>query len=96
MLPGAELNYVEGKSRLDICLPDKKVAIEYDSWHWHKGKVKKDRRRTIRLLKDGWKVLCIKSNTLVPEKDLVISNLSALCAERPYREIVMSGWGGGV
>jgi len=91
---GGVLNYPLGKLRLDVCIPDKKIVIEYDSWYWHKNKLNRDRKRALRLLKDGWKVLCIKANTMVPQQDVVAFHMGFLCSEQPYREIVMPDWEG--
>jgi very-short-patch-repair endonuclease len=45
--------------RLDVAVPDVKVALEAQGWRWHGGKAKtqQDRRRRNALVADGWFVL---------------------------------------
>jgi len=90
----AQLNYPVGRMNIDIAIPERKIAIEYNGWHWHKNRQDIDTSRTIELLDDGWKVLCIKSNASVPDKSIIDYCISALSPDCPYQEIVMPDWGG--
>lgn len=48
----AILNYPVGIFSIDIALPDKKIAFEYDSTYWHN--IKYDEWRQKQLENDGW------------------------------------------
>lgn len=54
-------NAVPGrKYRLDIALPDARLAIEVDGWEWHgkhKGDFTRDRERQNLLTLHGWRIL---------------------------------------
>ena len=45
---------------LDIYIPSKKIAIEYDGGYWHKNKEKKDLQKNKKCLKDGIKLYRIR------------------------------------
>lgn len=48
------------KYRLDIAIPDAKLAIEVDGWEWHgkhKGDFTRDRERQNLLTLHGWRIL---------------------------------------
>jgi len=48
------------KYRIDIALPDIKLAIEVDGWEWHgkhKGDFTRDRARQNLLTENGWHIL---------------------------------------
>ena len=41
---------------LDIYIPSKKIAIEYDGYFWHKDKIKKDLEKNLKCKSDGIKL----------------------------------------
>ena len=41
---------------IDIALPHRKIAIEYDCWYWHQDE-EKDRIRQEQLEKLGWRFI---------------------------------------
>ncbi len=45
--------YKEKGYELDIYIPSKKIAIEYDGYLWHKNKRKKDLEKNLKCKKDG-------------------------------------------
>ena len=45
---------------LDIYIPAKKIAIEYDGYYWHKNKTKKDLEKNKKCQKDGIKLYRIR------------------------------------
>ncbi len=47
---------------LDIYIPSKKTAIEYDGYFWHKNKAKKDLDKNLRCQKDGIKLYRIRED----------------------------------
>ena len=64
------LNYQEGRYSVDIVIMRKsqKIAVEYDCCYWHKGNEEYDAKRDNCLISCGWKVLHIKSRTLLPTR----------------------------
>lgn len=54
--PNAIMNDTIGWYCVDITIPDKKIAIEYDGSYWHQDK-KKDSERQKNLEKMGWKFI---------------------------------------
>ena len=58
--PQAKIEYWQIKYRIDIAIPDKWIAIEYDSAWWHDGREKEDAERQKLLENIGWKFLRYK------------------------------------
>ena len=52
--------YKEKGYELDVYIPSKKTAIEYDGYLWHKNKAKKDLEKNKRCKKDGIKLYRIR------------------------------------
>ena len=46
-------SYKEHGYELDIYIPSRKTAIEYDGYFWHKNKTKKDLEKNLKCQKDG-------------------------------------------
>lgn len=63
-LIGGELNYRVGRYAIDIAFPDTMVAIEYDGWYWHNEQ--HDQKRDAKLKEQGWRILRIKSESMLP------------------------------
>lgn len=53
-------SYREKGYELDVYIPSKKVAIEYDGYLWHKNKTKQDLRKNYNCVKDGIKLYRIR------------------------------------
>ncbi len=53
-------SYKEKGYELDVYIPSKKVAIEYDGYLWHKNKTKQDLRKNYNCAKDGIKLYRIR------------------------------------
>ena len=49
---------------LDVYIPSKKIAIEYDGYLWHKNKAQNDLRKNQKCLKDGIKLYRIREGLL--------------------------------
>ena len=45
---------------LDVYIPSKNIAIEYDGYYWHKNKAKKDLEKNLKCKKDGIKLYRIR------------------------------------
>lgn len=92
---GGTLNYIaDNGTRIDVALPKQKIAIEYDSWFWHSHRLDKDLKTTEALLKEGWRVLRIKSNAMIPQKGHMLCLMSSF-DETGYSEIILPDWGEG-
>ena len=52
--------YKENGYELDIYIPSKKIAIEYDGYFWHKNKVAKDLEKNLKSQHDGIKLYRIR------------------------------------
>ena len=91
-----ELNYPEGRYRIDIALfqHDCKIAIEYDSWYWHKNNLHRDQQRSNYLIDCDWRILRIKANCKLPSNDQLQTSIERLTAGSVYEEIVLDHWGG--
>ena len=55
-------SYREKGYELDIYIPTKKTAIEYDGYYWHKNKTKKDLEKNLACKKDGIKLFRIRED----------------------------------
>ncbi len=53
-------SYNEKGYELDIYIPSKKVAIEYDGYYWHKHRAKQDLKKNSKCVKDGIKLYRIR------------------------------------
>ncbi|MDK9702433.1 MAG: endonuclease domain-containing protein [Sulfuritalea sp.] len=80
-------NVVPGrKFRLDIALPDRRLAIEVDGWEWHgkhKGDFERDRQRQNLLTIHGWRILRFTAGQIQKEIDAVLATLEQACAALP-------------
>jgi DNA-directed RNA polymerase subunit RPC12/RpoP/very-short-patch-repair endonuclease len=56
--------YKEGGYELDIYIPSKKIAIEYDGYFWHQNKAIKDLEKNSKCEKDGIKLYRIREGLL--------------------------------
>lgn len=56
--------YKEKGYELDIYIPSKKVAIEYDGYFWHKNKATKELEKNLKCKKDGIKLYRIRDGLL--------------------------------
>jgi len=57
--PEAILEYPTLGYCIDVAIPNKKIAIEYDCWYWHQDK-ERDKTKDEILSKLGWKVFRFK------------------------------------
>jgi hypothetical protein len=73
--PTAILNHPSLNYSIDIAVPDKMIAIEYDGSYWHKNKENDDRRQK-ELEQQGWKF--IRYIDIVPQLDILISDIERL------------------
>jgi very-short-patch-repair endonuclease len=94
-LIGGKLNFLIGNVYVDICFPRNKIIVEYDGAYWHNNKIiqNKDRKRDEFLKSLGYRILRIKSNRLIPDKNELIYNLKLLKnGMHRYREIILKDW----
>ena len=60
----------------------RKVAVEYDEQFWHNEE--KDLAKTMRLMKDGWKVIRILVHNKFPDQNMLSYVKDALSTENDY------------
>lgn len=89
---GGELNYPCDSYRIDVALPDKMIAIEYDCWFWHGHKQNYDAQRDADLIAARWKVLHIKSNNQLPSKREIEKGIAQLIGGEEIIEIILDDW----
>ena len=72
--------FAVGLVNLDCLLlfNDKRIDIEYDGWYWHKNRQEQDKRRNYWLIRQGYKVLRIRSNYELPTKEQIIEGVDYL------------------
>lgn len=74
-------NFNANAGNIDVALryKGKKIAIEYDEWFWHKGHRNRDKKKTLKLIKDGWFVLRVRaSHGVLPSKRKISNSLEKL------------------
>lgn len=66
-------NFALGRISMDCLLnvDDVKIDVEYDGWHWHKNKQEYDKRRNYWVVDQGYKILRIRSNNLLPTHEQI-------------------------
>jgi hypothetical protein len=96
MLDG-ELNFRFNRYNIDVVLSIDGVAIavEYDSWFWHGHQQEYDTQRDEELLAAGWRILIVKSNTLLPTQEQIDTAITQLLIDQSRVEIVLVDWGNG-
>lgn len=89
-----EINYACGRCSMDIVVffENVFVNVEYDGWYWHQN-AQKDRARDEFLKTQGYKILRIKSSTMIPELTDLVDKIEFLrSGEYTYGEIVLPDW----
>ena len=96
MLDG-ELNVPCSVYRIDVAViaDGVNIAVEYDSWFFHAGKEEQETERDYVLIEAGWRVLHVRSNTLLPKSRQLDAAISRLLAGEVITEIVLEDWGQG-
>jgi len=74
IMNGVELNYPSKNFAIDIAVPKKMLAIEYDGSYWHKNKRKDCIRQNI-LEKEGWKFL--RYIDFIPSKENLVKDIKS-------------------
>lgn len=82
---------------IDVILISKgfKIAVEYYSWHYHKNRLDKDRRKRKELREAGFLTLRIKAGKLVPTREQLVRAINKLTSpkySRMWVEITLSDW----
>lgn len=90
-----ELNYPVGVFNLDIrlVLPNGiLIDLEYDGQYWHKNK-KKDYVRDVIVQKEGYRVIRIKSGSLLPTKEQLEEAINYVSQDNhTFSQIKLSDW----
>jgi hypothetical protein len=95
-LTGGEINHRVGDKAVDVAIfrDGVKVAIEYDCWYWHKNSGEKDERRVQWLISQGWRVLSIRANEMLPDLDTLQWAIQQLVDGRDRIDLYLEDWGG--
>jgi predicted Zn-ribbon and HTH transcriptional regulator len=88
------LNYQESRYCIDVIIMRKsqKIAVEYDAQYWHKGREEHDTKRDDYLVSKGWKVLHIKSGTLLPTRKQTKQAINQLLKDRDIVNLYLEDW----
>lgn len=88
----SNINYKVGRYSIDIVIKQYKIGIEYDCWYWHED-VEREHKRDAYLIGEGWKLLHVKSGSLLPELSDVEKALIKLVTNKSQvEEIVLEDW----
>lgn len=85
-------NYPVDRIALDtlLMLNGNKIDVELDGWYWHRNKQEYDKRRNYFVIKQGYRVLRIKTNTQLPTREQLIEAIDYLVKDNHrYAEIVL-------
>jgi hypothetical protein len=93
---GGTLNKAVGRFVVDVAVlvADIQIAVEYDAWYWHGGRLAADEERDHTLVTANWRVLRIRSNSLLPSSSELKDAIDQLVAGKTKVEIVLPDWGG--
>jgi len=63
---------------VDLIIKDYNLLVEYDGYYWHKDKLGFDKKKTNKLIENGWKVIRIREEPLeaITENDIFARNRS--------------------
>lgn len=89
-----KINYPYSRCSMDIVIffENISVDVEYDGWYWHQN-ARQDRARDEFIKTQGYKILRIKSRTMIPELTYLVNTIKALRdGEHTYDEIVLPDW----
>lgn len=88
-----QLNYFLDCYFLDIVFFEnnsQKINIEYDGWYWHEKNQEKDKKRDEYILSNGFKILRIKSGSLLPTKEQIVNAIKELLTtDKNFEEIIL-------
>jgi hypothetical protein len=84
-----------GRYTIDVVTESQgvKIAVEYDSWFYHGTNDEHDSSKDRALLEDGWRVLRVRSNRLLPSQEQVNSAIDRLVGGELWLDIVLDDWG---
>lgn len=89
-VPDEWVNYREGSYTIDVVLLDDQIGIEYDGFPWHD--VEKDALRDKCLIDAGWKILHVRSGTMLPTEDQLQAGINVLYSGKLVNEIILEDW----
>ncbi|MBP7861458.1 hypothetical protein KA183_07235 [bacterium] len=92
---GGILNLKVGKYWIDIALENEnpKIAVEYDSWYWHKHLEKIEIERDKFLFEKGWSILRIRSNLKLPKQAQLVKAINQIRNGKQRVFITLNDWG---
>lgn len=96
MLNRGVLNFkIDNKRSVDIALVynNKKVAVEYNGWRWHKNNRNADTNKQQILLDENWYLLNINSSRKLPTLEEIYTKLDQLSINNKIATITLDDWG---
>jgi len=93
---GGELNGAKvGRFTIDVAkhVGNLKIAVEYDTWFCHSATLERDRRKDQALLNDGWRIVRVRTEKLLPTPAQLDEAIAALISGAKYVDIELPDWG---
>jgi hypothetical protein len=93
---GGDLNGAKvGRFTIDVTkqVAGIRIAFEYDTWFYHSANLERDRRKDQALLNDGWRIVRIRTERLLPTQTQLDEAVAALLAGELYVDIELADWG---
>ena len=93
---GGELNGAKiGRFTIDVTIEREnvKIAVEYDTWYFHSANLERDRRKDQALLEEGWSIVRIRTENLLPTQAQLDEAIAALVGGDKCFDIYLPDWG---
>ena len=89
------LTAVDSRFTIDVAkhVGNVKIAIEYDTWFYHSANLERDRRKDQALLNDGWRIVRVRTENLLPTPGQLDEAIAALIGGEKYVDIELADWG---
>lgn len=88
------LNYPQYPLSIDIAIikNNKKIAIEYDGWYWHRDQ-QRDIKKAYKLTSLDWNFIRIQSGKMIPQTKDLISLINIVYDEdKKYQCLTLDDW----
>ena len=91
-----ELNGAKvGRFTIDVTkrIGNIKIAFEYDTWYFHSANLVRDRRKNQALLNDGWRIVRVLTEKLLPTQTQLDEAIALLLGGEMCVDIELVDWG---
>lgn len=94
---GGKLNDPDGRYRIDVAITVEgvRIAVEFDTWYFHGGRLDKDEERDQALIAGGWRVLRIRSPRCLPSREELDQAIRCVVDGETVHYLTLPGWGVG-